>query len=419
MQVYLRAQANDPVFEAARHALDAGREKVPQAAAGLLPGIDLRASRSRARGEASFGEAPGAERKAFSNGWTLQLTQPLVRLQSWENYSQSLALERQAEAQFALNRQELILRVAQAYFDVLVAHESLGVAEAQQYAVEQQLGLARRTFEVGSATVTDVHESRSRFDLARAQRIAAANDLVIKRAELEKIVGDSIPLLAPLKPDAIVSGPEPGNAEAWISGARNGHLMVRIQQAALDAAEHEMSKSRAGHLPTLDLTVSREHNDASGSVSSPVDQASRVNSSQIGVQLTIPLFSGGATQARVREGEAVRRKAFADLEVARRQAAALARQAYSGVQSGLAQSEALAQAVISSRSAVEANRIGYKIGTRINIDVLNAEQQFYAAQRDLARTRYETVLQGLKLKAAAGTLDGTDVVAVNELLQTN
>ena len=246
-RVYEYARVNDQQFEAARHARDAGMEKTAQAAAGLLPNINLAANRNRTMGDAAFGDSPYESRKAFSHGWSLQLTQPLIRFQNRESYFQAEAQEAQAEAQFELSRQDLILRSAQAYFDTLGAQESLAVAETQHHAVDQQLGLARRNFEVGVATITDVHEARSRLDLARAQLLAARNELEVRRAELEKIAGEPLAILSTLGPVAALPKPEPDAVGDWMARARTSHPSVQVQQASLEAAQRELSKNRAAH----------------------------------------------------------------------------------------------------------------------------------------------------------------------------
>lgn len=417
-QAYQLARGHDAAYEAARHERDAAREKPVQAAASLLPNLALSANRNKATGNASFGEVSPESRQAFNHGWNLRLNQPLVRWQSWEAYLEAGALDEQAGVQFGLARQELILRVAQAYFDALAAQEALAVSQAQLRALAKQKELAQRQFEAGSATITDIHESQSRLDLARAQGFAAEHELEARLAELEKLTGVSAVLLNSFRPDVALPGPQPDQLRAWVEAARQGNLAVHIQQAALKAAKHALSRSRAAHLPTLDLVASHEHNAATGSVASPVDPPSDVRSSQIAIQLNLPILSGGETNSRVREAQANRGKAIADLEAARLQAVTAARQAFSGVSKGMARRAALAQAVKSSQDAVEANKVDYRIGTRINIDVLNAEHQFYAARRDLAVANFETLIQGLKLKAAIGSLDESDLLSINQLLQT-
>jgi outer membrane protein len=414
--VYGKAAQRDPVLAAARHSLEIVQERVPQARAGLLPNVNFNSGVNRQVGEASFNHEAALERGVRNWSWNLQLNQPLWRRANWVGYDQALAQVSMAEAQFKLAQQDLMLRVGQAYFDVLIAQESLRVAQAQVGAVQQQLVLARRNFDVGTSTVTDVHEATARNDLSRAQQVGSLNDLQVKRAELQKILGEATPTLASLRPEISLPRPAPEDANTWATDASLQNPLVHVQLAAWTVARKEVEKSRAAHWPTLDLVASRGNNFASGTLTSPANIPSRVISNQIGLQLNIPLYAGGGVQAKVREALAATAKAQDDLEAARRQAATSATQAFSGVVNGHAQIEALASAVRSSKSAVDSNKIGYRIGTRINIDVLNAEQQLYAAQRDLFKARAETILQGLRLKAAAGILEEADLRAVDQLL---
>lgn len=414
--IYGKAAQRDPVFSAARHSLEVVQERLPQARAGLLPSVSLNSGVNRQVGDASFNHEAPVDRGVRNWSWSLQLNQPLWRKANWVAYDQAQAQLGVAQAQFKQAQQDLMLRVAQAYFDVLVSQESQRVAQAQVGAVQQQLELAKRNFDVGVSTVTDVHEATARNDLSRAQQIGALNDLEVRRAELQKLLGEMVPALASLKPEISLPRPEPESASTWATDASLQNPQVHAQLAAWNVARKEVDKSRAGHWPTLDLVASRGNTFASGALSSPANIPSRVTTNQIGLQLNVPLYAGGGVQAKVREATAAVAKAVDDLEAARRQAAASATQAFSGVVNGHAQIEALASAVRSSKSAVDANKIGYRIGTRINIDVLNAEQQLYAAQRDLFKARAETILQGLRLKAAAGILEEADLRAVDQLL---
>jgi outer membrane protein len=416
LDIYRLAQTNDPTFEAARYTLEATRQKLPQARAGLLPVVAVNGNDGRTRAHTTFSNMPTVARDVNTWNWSLQLTQPLIRVQNYFAYSESEAQVEQATAQFAQAEQELVLRVAQAYFDVVVAEDSIAVADAQLRAMGEQLAIAKRGVELGTSAITDVDEAQSRVALARAQRVTALNDLETKRSELEKVIGQNPQQLAVLRPTVVAPKPEPDDPQIWIGHAKESNPVVRAQKAALAAAEATVNKNRAEHLPTVDLTASYGGNYASGSLTTPVDYTTQARSKMVGVQLNVPIFSGGATSAKVAEAVAIRHKTQADLEAARRQAASDARQAYAGISNGLAQIEALNSAVVSGQSAVKGNQAGYKLGIRINIDVLNAEQQLYTSQRDLTKARYETLFQGLKLKAAAGVLSEEDLAVVNGLL---
>ena len=415
LDAYRLALLQDPVLLSARHAYDAAQERLPQARAGLLPTVGLTANSGGQSGRSSFEQSAFADRTVRSRAWSLQLSQPLWRPANRIAYEQAEFQEQLAGEQLRQVRQESILRLAQAYFDALLAQESLRVAQGQFLAVQTQLDLAGRNHAVGTSTVTDVHEAQACRDLAQAQVEAAKNDVQTRFAELERSIGKLPAALATLAYGSDLPPPDE-DASTWAERARLQHPAVRIQEAALAVAEAEVSRSEAAHGPTLDLVASYGRNSASGSMGSPADVSSRVNAAQVGVNLNIPLFAGGAVSARVREAVALRFKAEDDVETARRQAASQARQAWSGIRQGRLQLSALASAVVSSQSAVEDNKIGYRIGTRINIDVLNAEQQLYAAQRDLFKARVETLMHALRLKASGGLLDENDLAAVNRLL---
>ena len=418
LDVYRKAQERDPVYSGAIHALRAARERMPQARAGLLPAVNLVGATSQQSGQASFSEAPYVDRDVRNRSWNLQLTQPLWRAASWAALDQAERQEALAEAQFRQAEQELILRTAQAYLDVLVAQEAERVARLQTIAVTQQLELARRNFEVGTGIVTDVHEAQARLDLSRAQAVAAASELKTRRAELARILGEPQANLARLRADSLLPAIQSDDEQPWLDSAREQSVSVRIAQATLEVADREIAKSRAAHSPTLDLTAGYGTNYSSGSITSPADISVRSRSSQIGLNLNVPLFAGGGVQARVREALALKDKAADDLEAARRQAVAQASQAFTGVVSGAAQVQALASAIASSKSSVDSNKIGFRVGSRINIDVLNAEQQLYSAERDWHKARADTLMQGLRLKAANATLAEADLSAINNMLET-
>jgi outer membrane protein len=414
--VYRDAVAYDAQFAAARAALAAGQEKLPQGRSGLLPTIGLSANSTwndidttrRVNGAAT------TTTQYNSNGWTVQLTQPLFRWQNWVSYNQSELAVAQAEAQFVAARQDLIVRVAQAYFDVLLAQDVLATAKAQKVAIAEQLESAKRNFEVGTATITDTHEAQARFDLTSAQEIAAENDLAVKRQALRSVIGKEPEGLRNLRNGVQLAGPQPADINKWVELAEAGSASVQIYQALSEIAQREVEKQRAGHYPTLDLVAT--HGKSGSGFSSTTGSGTDSKSNTIGVQLSIPLFAGGATVSKDREAVALKEKAAADLDNARRTAALNARQAYLGVNSGLAQVKAYEAAITSSQSAVDSNKLGYEVGVRINIDVLNAQSQLYDTRQKLAKARLDTLGALLKLKAAAGTLGEEDVAAINALL---
>ncbi|MEK7436303.1 MAG: TolC family outer membrane protein [Pseudomonadota bacterium] len=419
LQTYREARANDPVYASARAARDAGRENLPQGLAVLRPTINASGFTQMNNIDIDYrGALPAASRDGNTNGYSLSLTQPLFNWQNFMLYKEAGFKVAQAEAVFGQVAQDLIVRVAQAYFDVLASQDTLAFIQAQKTAISEQLAQAKRNFEVGTATITDTHEAQARFDLSASQEIAAQSDLEIKKSALQQIVGKFPDRLTPLKPATSLSPPKPNAIEPWVASAEEQNFTVRIQQAALEIATREIERSRAGHYPSLNLVGSYGHNSASISTTGTVNVGTDTNSSAIGLQLSIPLYAGGGVSSLVRQAIANQEKTRQDLETARRSAAQAARQAYLGVNNGMAQVGALEQALVSSQSALDSNKLGYEVGVRINIDVLNAQQQLFSTKRDLAKARYDTLLAGLKLKAAAGTLTEEDLEAVNRLLAT-
>jgi len=417
VQVYREALSYDAQYAAARAAAEAGREKQPQALAGLLP--TLSASGNTYWNDTSYDVKAAVDTAHYrnrynSNAYSVSLTQPLFRWQNWVQYDQSKLLVMQSEATFAQAGQDLIVRVAQAYFDVLVAIENLRAVQANKAAIAQQLAQAKKNFEVGTATITDTYESQSRFDLATAQEIAAESELEVKRYALRVLIGRDPGELNRLRPKALLEPPQPATMEPWVEAAERDNFTVQAQQAAAEAASKAVDINRAGHYPTLDVVANYGSNNGPGQFGlGEVDTTNR----QVGLQLNIPIFQGGAVNSRTREAIARRDAERASLDNTRRSSALNARQAYLGVVNGLAEVRALEAALVSSLSSLESNRLGYEVGVRINIDVLNAENQVYVTRRDLARARFSTLLSQLKLKAAVGALAEADLERINALLE--
>jgi outer membrane protein len=417
LAVYRDAIAYDAQYASARASLEAGREKLPQGRTGLLPTIGLAASTTWNDTDTTrrVSGATATNTQYNSNGWTVSLSQPLFRWQNWVAYTQSELAVVQAEAQFGLARQDLIVRAAQAYFDVLLAQDTLATAKAQKVAIAEQLESAKRNFEVGTSTITDTHEAQARYDLTYAQEIAADNDLIVKRQVLRSVIGKEPEGLKNLKPGALLARPQPDDINKWVEMAESTSASVQIYQALYEIAVREIEKQRAGHYPTLDLVATRGRSSATNSTTLGVGSDS--NASTIGLQLSIPIFAGGGVVSKDREAAALKEKAGADLENARRTAALNARQAYLGVNSGLAQVKAYEAALTSSQSALDSNKLGYEVGVRINIDVLNSQSQLFDTRQKLAKARLDTLAALLKLKAAAGSLGEDDVAAINALLE--
>jgi outer membrane protein len=416
-QVYQDARAYDAQYAAARHALQAGQEKLPQGRALILPTLNLTANTTRSNVDSESknpATQPSFERDVDSHGYALTLTQPLYRAQNFIQFDQAELQVKQAEAQFGLAAQDLILRVAQAYFDMLAAQDTLALVRAQKTAISEQLAQAKRNFEVGTATITDTHEAQARYDLAGAQEISAQNDVEARRRALQLLTGKEYATLAPLRADIRLSPPNPTNMQSWVELAEKQSYPVLVQESSAEIAGLETRRNRAGHYPTLDFVAS--HNYTSQNASTLSTTGSNVTTNSIGLQFALPLYQGGGVSSREREAAANAERARQDLENARRGSALATRQSYLAVINGIAQVGALEQALVSTQSALESNRLGYEVGVRINIDVLNAQQQVFSTRRDLAVARYNTITNTLRLKAAAGTLVEQDLEEVNRAL---
>ena len=416
LETFRAAQANDPVFSAARATLQAGQEKLPQGRSALLPSVNLSANTTyndstiQYRGTTFL---PGGNNRYNSNGYGVSLVQPLFRQQSWLVYSESELQAAQAETQFRIAEQDLMLRVAQAYFDVLIAQDSVQLVEAQKTAISEQLEQAKRNFEVGSATITDTLEAQARHDLTGAQEIAARNNLEIKRSALQQLINALPQDLKPLGKEFKLESPQPADMEKWVDNAQLNNLQLAIAQAGAEIAEKEVARNRGGHYPTVDIVANYSKSAANGG---SFGVGSDSTNKSVGLQLNMPLFQGGGVNSKWREAEANRERAKQELENTRRNVAQQTRQAYLGVVSGIAQVMALQQALASSESVLEASKLGHEVGVRTNLDVLNAQQQLFSTRRDLYQAQYNYLTSQLRLKAAAGALSESDLTSVNQAL---
>jgi len=424
--LYDAARAYDASFLSARALLESAQFKADQAKALNLPSVGLGLSGAR-----STSDTPAS---STTNSTTKSANAALTASQSIYNAANNATIA-QAEkglevsrADFEVAEQDLIVRVAQAYFDVLAAQDALATTRASKAAVAEQLASAKRNFEVGTATITDTREAQARFDLGTAQEIAAANDLLTKRIALDQLVGRNGVAPNKLAKPVALPATVPANSEAWVASSETSHPQLRKARLALDVAKLETEKARAGGMPTVGFSASygrgyaNSSGDAkvtssSGSAIVPFSSSGQVNSTSLGVSLNLPLFAGYSIQNRIKETLQLEEKSRNDLDAVRRGIALGTRQAFFGVQSGLAQVKALEAAESSSQLALEATQLGYKVGVRVNLDVLNSQTQLFSTQRDLAKARYDVVVGGLKLRQAAGVLKPEDVAAVNALLE--
>ncbi len=412
VELYRSAREYDATYQSARSQYDANLARADQAKAGILPTAGLSAGVNRTNFENTN---PVVDRSFNTQSASVNASQPLYRPGNWATYEQGKRQVELTRAQLEAAEQDLIVRTSQIYFDVLAAQDTLAFVRAQKAAVGEQLASAKRNFEVGTSTITDSREAQARFDLVVAQEIAAENDLRVKKIALDQLVGktETNPkgLLVPVALPPLV----PADVNTWVQQSEAVHPAVRQAQANLEVAKLEVDKAEAGHKPTLDLTASYgKQRNPQGSATSPLD--TRSNSSTVGLALNLPLFAGFATQNRIRETLSLEDKARSDLEGAKRTVAQSTRTAYFGVLSGQGQVKALEAAEASSQSALDANKLGYQVGVRINIDVLNAQSQLFQTKRDLAQARYNVLIGGLRLRQANGTLTPEDLLLINSLL---
>ena len=413
--LYDTAKVADAAYLSAKAQAQANLYRAEQARAGLLPTAAFGALASQSYLNVLPAAGASSERGFGTQQVTLSGSYPLYRPANQAAFDQGQKLLEQSEAQLLAANQDLMVRISQAYFDVLAAKDSLAFVMAQKTAVAEQLAAAKRNFEVGTSTITDSREAQARFDLVIAQQIAAENDLRVKRLALDQAVGksgtDPKPVALPLSLPALL----PADVNTWVQQAIEQHPQLRQLQTAVAVAELETSKSRSAEKPTIDLTgnVAMIRNDQ-GSTTAAVGTA--INSATIGISLNYPLYTGNATQNRLKETLALEEKARIDLAGAKNSVSQAVRTAYFGVLSGQGQAKALEAAEASSQSALDANQLGYKVGVRINIDVLNAQSQLFQTKRDLAKARYDVLVGGLRLRQSSGTLAEGDLAAVNALL---
>jgi outer membrane protein len=408
--LYNAARSYDASFQSAKSQYDATLYKADQAQALLLPTVGLSAGVSRSNQEV----LPTPERSYGSQSATISASQPLYRPANLATYEQGKKQAVLAQAQLQAAEQDLIVRVSQAYFDVLASADSLTFVKAQKAAVAEQLASAKRNFEVGTSTITDSREAQARYDLVVAQELAAENDLRVKSIALNQTVGLQNATPKPLAAPVVLAPVEPADVEQWVSQSDVNNPGIKQLEVALDVAKLETQKAEAGHKPTLDLTGSYAAVNNNGSSTAVAD--SRVNVATIGLSFNLPLFAGFSAQNRIRETLSLEDKARTDLEATRRNVAQGTRTAFFGVQSGQAQVKALEAAEASTQSALDANKLGYQVGVRINIDVLNSQSQLFDTKAKLAKARYDVLVGGLKLRQAAGTLNAGDLLPINAQL---
>jgi outer membrane protein len=419
--LYLAASVYDATYLGTKAASEAAQFRAEQAYALRRPSVGLSAGVSRTESDTPYSSTLSTNSNVGQVGVSGQQT--LFNRANDATISQSERAVQVAVAQLRAAEQDLIVRLSQAYFDVLAASDALGTVQASKKAISEQLASAKRNFEVGTATITDTREAQARYDLAVAQELAADNDLRVKHLALEQVAGKGSVQPLPLAQPVVLPPLQPAQVDAWVNGAETSSPVIAQARLNQEVAQLETEKARAARLPVVALTGSygKSHVSISGDAAGansvvPYSASGTGTNATLGVSLTIPLFSGFAIQNRVKETLSLEDKARDDLDAARRGVVQGTRQAYYGVQSGRAQVQALEAAESSSKLALEATELGYKVGVRVNVDVLNAQSQLFQTQRDLAKARYDVIVGDLRLRQATGQLTPDDLAAVNGLL---
>jgi outer membrane protein len=424
--VYERALTSDPLIREADANRLAARESRPQAIAALLPqiGASGRYNDEERDSSGAFvepGNPPTPEVRdsdGNSSAWDVTLRQNIFRWQNWATLRRANAQTAQAEADYSAAQQDLILRTSEAYFNVLAAQDTLEAAVAAHDAIGRQLEQSDKRFEVGLIAVTDVQEAKAAFDSATAALIQAKRNLATAQERLRELTGDTFDELEKPGADMPLTGPNPASPEDWVQLAMQQNARLISSRLAADITREDISFERGGHFPSLDVVVSRSHFDSEATISgsSAGDIDSDSEDTVVSLQVTVPIFSGGATRSRVRQAQFLNIAARERLERTARETEREARDAYLGVNSEVARVQSLRQAVESAMTALQATEAGYEVGTRTSVDVLEARRRLFEAQTNYARSRYDYLLNVLRLQLAAGTLDRQGLEDINALL---
>jgi outer membrane protein len=412
VELFTAAKDYDASYQSAKSQALATVAKGEQARAGILPTVNLGAGANVSNQTSSLASLDG--RSFNSQSATLSASQPLYRPGNWATYEQGKKSADVAQAQLVAAEQDLIVRVSQAYFDVLAATDTLTFLRSQKAAVSEQLASAKRNFEVGTSTIVDTRDAQARYDLTVAQELAADNDLRVKSLALDQLVGKSGTTPKPLRVPTELTPVQPDDVTQWVQQSEANNPLVQQSAIALEVAKLETEKAQDGHKPTLDLVGS--YSAANNNGSSQISGSYTTGVANVGLNFNLPLFAGYAVQNRVKETLALEDKARSDLDAAKRNAAQATRSAYFGMQSGLSQVKAYEAAEISSQSALDANKLGYQVGVKINIDVLNSQSQLFSTKATLAKARYDVLMGSLKLRQASGVLKDEDLQPINAQL---
>jgi len=415
LSIYKQASDQDPQLAAARINADAAKEKPNQGFSQFLPKINASADASYTKQDSDFESASAPDGNSTSPGHSiqLQLIQPIYNRTNNRSYDKSKLVANQSEIQYQLSTQELILRVANAYFNVLSAKENVAVAKAQTIAFNENLERAKLTFKVGTATKTDKLEAQARYDLARASEISASNQYEISRQTLASIIGSLPDTLSPLKKQIELIEIKPKDMKHWVDQALGNNYQLKIVNETVKIAREDINSFKGNHWPTLDFVANANR---SSSHSSTFDSDLVNTTMSVALQLKLPLYTGGLTSSQVREAQLFHSREKQNRITTQRNVILQTQQAYLNALNGRQQIDALKQALLSSESALDATRKGVEVGVRTNLDLLDAQQQFFSTERDYRVAKHNYLITVLELEAAAGNLTEDDVVSMNKLL---
>ena len=426
--VYQLALKNDPTFATAQANYEAALEDKPIARAGYLPNLNLSANRTlnRSSGSQPFGfNSSGPiqgnfNSRDYTNNYSLTLTQPLFNWGAWETIKQADASVAQAEAQYVAAQQDLIVRTATAYFNVITARDTLAADHAASAANEKQLDQSKAKYQVGMSAVTDVQNAQAAYDQSVATEFAAQQQVINAEESLRAITDEPVGILQEPVTGMPLRTPDPDNTQKWVDTALKQNPNLMAAQAAADVAASTVSIKRSGHYPTLDLQLAHNKNDSSSDFSAfnqEFGETTKTNGNMLMLQLNVPIFSGGGVSAQVTQAERQYDAAQDQVELVTRQTVQQTRTSYLGVLTGISQVRALQQSVKSNETSLQAMETGMQVGTRTIVDVLLARQNLVTAQTNYAQSRDNYLTSVLQLKQAAGILAPQDIRQINALLQ--
>lgn len=412
--IYLQALQSDPTFQAAQASLAATQENLVQSEASILPSLAISANSFTNRNNISpFNQAPSQQFTNNSHGYTLSLNQTLFNYANWLQIRQASLTVKQAYADYQTAAQALILRVAKAYFNVLLSEDNLNLIKTKQQANLQQLKQAKARYQVGLETLTSVSETQAAYDVSSAQRITAENDLANNKEVLQTLTGEYPEQLASIKQPLPLLTPEPKDCETWVAKAQANNWQLQSLRYAKDTARETIKIKHANYLPTVNAIGSYQNTNGTYLL----NPQSNLQTTSIGVQLDLPIYNGGLTASQARQAQYNYQKMSDDFEQTYRSITANTRQTFNSIIAGISKIKADQIAIKSNQNALDNTLVALKVGTRTMLDVLNAEQALYAAQTQYAQDEYIYLLDTLTLKSLSGTLHQNDLALLNTWLQ--